>query len=89
MVLYQALAMEVVPVIAKVGGCGELVTPECGFLVHPPERTAGYVEAITALAADGRRRREMARAGRKRMQTFFALAELDREYRNLYQALLS
>ncbi len=87
MVLYQALAMEVVPVVSAVGGCGELVTPECGFLVAEPDNIEAYVEALVELTdTDGRRIR--ARAGRRRMQEFFSLAELDGEYRNLYHAVI-
>ena len=86
MVLYQALAMQVVPVTAAVGGCGELVTPECGFLVTPPQHVAGYVEALICLT-DPARREAMGRAGRLRMQSYFNLDGLDRDYYNLYREL--
>jgi len=36
-VLLEALAMELVPVAADVGGQRELLTPDCGFLI-PVER---------------------------------------------------
>ena len=87
MVLYQALAMQVVPVTTAVGGCGELVTPECGCLISPPGRIEGYVEAIAGLV-DENRRHAMGRAGRRRMQSCFDLDGLDRDYFNLYRNLL-
>ena len=87
MVLYQALAMEVVPVASAVGGCGELITPECGRLVADPGDIEGYVEALVELV-DPDRRRALARAGRERMRSAFALSELDREYREFYQSLM-
>lgn len=33
LVLYEAMAMGTVPVAASVGGQGELITPECGYLI--------------------------------------------------------
>ncbi|MBN2808042.1 MAG: glycosyltransferase family 4 protein, partial [Deltaproteobacteria bacterium] len=87
MVLYQAMAMEVVPVVAGVGGCAELVAPDCGFLVAEPDNSAAYVSAIKALA-DDRLRQKMAFACRRRMLDHFSLSGLDREYRAFYEEML-
>jgi|GEM_PF-4911042 len=86
MVLYQAMAMAVVPVVAEVGGCAELVTPECGFLIRERERPEAYVAAISKLA-DPHRRQRMAAAARRRMCEDFSLAGLDREYQSFYFSL--
>ncbi|MBN2704889.1 MAG: glycosyltransferase [Deltaproteobacteria bacterium] len=88
MVLYQAMAMEVVPVVADTGGCAELVTPACGFLVTEKDQPAGYVAAIKKLA-DADLRRQMAVAARQRMLEGFSLDDLNHNYRQYYQELLS
>lgn len=87
MVLYQAMAMQVVPVVAAVGGCAELVSPDCGYLISDRENPAGYVTAITALA-DNKRRRKMAKTARKRMLADFSLADLNLKYKDYYRSLL-
>jgi glycosyltransferase involved in cell wall biosynthesis len=87
MVLYQAMAMAVVPVVANVGGCAELVTPACGYLVLEKENTQAYVSAIQELLND-QRRQEMGALARRRMRDHFSLADLDSEYRTFYESLL-
>ncbi len=84
MVLYQAMAMAVVPVAADVGGCGELITPDCGYLITDRSNPEAYLNAVKKLQDDGRRQ-EMARAARQRILDHFSLVNLDREYRNLYE----
>ena len=47
--LYEAMAMQCVPVVADVGGQSELVTLECGALVsHGADEVARYVAALKA-----------------------------------------
>jgi len=87
MVLYQAMAMQVVPVVADVGGCAELVTPESGYLITDRENPAEYVDAIKELA-DGKRRQKMAKNARKRMLKEFSLADLDSKYKDFYRSLM-
>ncbi|MCK5682339.1 glycosyltransferase family 4 protein, partial [bacterium] len=87
MVLYQAMAMQVIPVVADVGGCAELVIPGCGYLVTEPDNPAGYVAAIKELVNDKQRQR-VAAAARKRMLKDFSLADLDRKYRDYYRSLV-
>jgi glycosyltransferase involved in cell wall biosynthesis/GT2 family glycosyltransferase len=42
LVLYEAMAMGTVPVAAAVGGQGELITPECGYLIpQAPDSAEG------------------------------------------------
>lgn len=86
MVLYQAMAMRLVPVVADVGGCAELLTPECGYLIGERDNPAAYVAAIKALADQGVRRK-MADAARKRMLEEFSLRNINRKYREYYRSL--
>ncbi|MCD6533951.1 MAG: glycosyltransferase family 4 protein, partial [Deltaproteobacteria bacterium] len=86
MVLYQAMAMALVPVVADVGGCGELVTPACGYLVAEKENPQAYVSVIRELL-DNQRRQEMGALARQRMLDHFSLAALDQEYKTFYGSL--
>ena len=48
--LLEAMAAGVVPVVAKVGGQSEIVTPESGFLIpHGPQELTEYVDALAQL----------------------------------------
>lgn len=77
--LYEAMAMEAVPVSAIVGGQAELVTPDCGVLVARGEREAeDYARALVELLRHPERRRELARAGRRRIVERFPIAEMGR-----------
>ena len=87
MVLYQAMAMALVPVVADVGGCAELVSPACGYLVAEKENAQAYVSAIKELL-DDQRRQEMGALARQRMLDRFSLAGLDYEYRVFYEDLI-
>jgi glycosyltransferase involved in cell wall biosynthesis len=67
-VLFEAMAMALVPVAADVGGQRELVTPECGVLIPPEgDQAAQYVAALERLIADPPRRAAMALAARTRV----------------------
>ena len=83
MVLYQAMAMAVVPVVAEVGGCAELVTPACGYLVAEKANPEAYASAIKELL-DDQRRQAMASQARQRMLDHFSLVDLNREYKSFY-----
>ncbi len=87
MVLYQAMAMQVVPVVAAVGGCAELVTPDCGYLIAEKESAAAYVSALQLLV-DVRMRQEMGLAARQHMVDNFSWACLGAEYRSFYESLV-
>jgi glycosyltransferase involved in cell wall biosynthesis len=77
--LFEALAMEVVPVAADVGGQRELVTPDCGLLLPPGSGAEAYADALGELIADPERRAQMGAAGRTRVLAHFsAPAMLDR-----------
>ncbi|MDW8146903.1 MAG: glycosyltransferase family 4 protein [Roseiflexaceae bacterium] len=71
-VLFEAMAMGLVPVAADVGGQRELVTPDCGVLIPPEgDQVAQYVEAIRCLIADPQRRAAMGQAARARIVEHF------------------
>jgi len=87
MVLYQAMAMQVVPVVANVGGCAELVSSESGYLITDRENPGEYIEAIKALS-DHKIRQRMAQNARKRMLKEFSLADLNLKYKDYYRSLM-
>lgn len=73
--LFEAMAMQCVPVVADVGGQHELVTAECGRLVpHGPDEVQRYVEALTA-AVNTKTMRQMQKASRARIVQHFTSAQ--------------
>lgn len=77
--LYEAMAMETVPVAADVGGQRELVTPDCGILIprsDDDDEADRYVDALRGLLQSPALRRKMAAAGRARVMKHFALATM-------------
>lgn len=83
--IYEAMAMGVTPVAANVGGQAELVTPDCGILVHrgPSERT-DYVQALTFLLTNLEQCREMGRRARERICNHFRLEHMSRRMLELF-----
>jgi glycosyltransferase involved in cell wall biosynthesis len=72
--IYEAMALEVVPVGAAVGGQPELVTPQCGVLVQPGRHShQAYREALLRLLREPNLRRRMGCAARKRVIAHFGL----------------
>lgn len=69
LVLYEAMAVGVVPVAADVGGQRELVTPDCGRLVGSnPGDIDGYAMAVIDLVSDPTARAAMAANARQRVR---------------------
>lgn len=84
--IYEALAMELVPVGANVGGQSELVTPECGFLVTPgPNERNDYVQILDALLRDPAHRKRMGRAARQRVVENFRIEQMSDRIALLFQ----
>src|SRR5690606_21760368 len=53
LVVYEALAMGVVPIAADVGGQAELVQADCGILVPPgPNESQDYLDALLRVLDD-------------------------------------
>ncbi|HVM59858.1 MAG TPA: glycosyltransferase [Verrucomicrobiae bacterium] len=85
--LYEAMAMEVVPVGADVGGQRELVTPECGFLVaHGPNEVADYTNALQKLLKSSELRKRMSAAARERVRQHFDIMDLGRRMSESFAA---
>jgi glycosyltransferase involved in cell wall biosynthesis/Tfp pilus assembly protein PilF len=77
--IYEAMAMEVVPVGADVGGQQELVTPECGILVHDgPNAVVDYTNALQKLLKSPELRKRMSAAARERVRQHFDIKDLGR-----------
>ena len=72
--LFEAMAMETVPVAARVGGQDELVTADCGVLVAPgDEEIERYVDALRRLIASPSLRSAMGSASRRRVVESFRI----------------
>lgn len=72
--LFEAMGMGVVPVTAAVGGQGEVVGPDTGFLIERSEHELDdYVEALAMLLTDRAARERMGRAARQRILEHFSL----------------
>ncbi len=75
--IYEAMALEAVPVGAAVGGQPEVVTPECGVLVQPgPHSYQAYTDALLRLMRQPDLRRRMGCAARERVIANFGLASM-------------
>ncbi|MCM2268903.1 MAG: glycosyltransferase [Thermoanaerobaculia bacterium] len=70
--LFEAMAMEVVPVTTDASGHAELVRPDCGVLIGPGEgELERYVEAVSRLLDDPDLRRRQGVAARARVRAEF------------------
>ena len=77
--LYEAMALESVPVVSDVGGQRELVTPECGHLIplgEPADEITRYVAILKRLIEDPAARRKQAFACRARIEKLFPLRQM-------------
>ena len=75
--IYEAMAMEVVPVSADVGGQAELVTPDCGVLIaRGGDQATRYADALERLLKDPGLRTAMAAAARSRVAKAFRLEQM-------------
>lgn len=77
--LFEAMALESVPVVADVGGQRELVTPDCGYLIpfdKSKEELASYVRALKQLLEDPQLRRRKGFACRERIRKHFRLDQM-------------
>jgi glycosyltransferase involved in cell wall biosynthesis len=86
LVSYEAMALGVPQIFAKVGGQDELITPETGILVEngPGEETR-YAEACLALLADTGRRARMAAAGKERIRSQFTAEKAVKQYAEIFE----
>ena len=90
MSFYEAMASGLAIVGADVGGQRELVTPECGILLPRPDNDAQqeaeqYAHVLDALLSDPARLRALGKAGRRRIQSDFQLANMGRRMLELFE----
>jgi glycosyltransferase involved in cell wall biosynthesis len=75
--IFEAMAMGLVPVAARVGGQSELVTPDCGTLIpHGPNELAEYAGALRHLIQHHSLRKQMGANARARVEQLFPLSAL-------------
>jgi glycosyltransferase involved in cell wall biosynthesis/SAM-dependent methyltransferase len=84
--IYEAMAMEVVPLGAAVGGQAELVSADCGILVrHGANEVSDYTTALLKLLRSPQERLRMARNSRARVEQKFPIADLGRRMGEVFQ----
>ena len=81
--IIEAMAAGVPVIATPLGGSKELVTPETGILV-PAEDADAFAAAITQLAEDVERRKQMGEACRLRAEQLFCATQNARLTENLY-----
>jgi glycosyltransferase involved in cell wall biosynthesis len=77
--LFEAMALECVPVVSDVGGQRELVTATCGHLIpvgDPAREMTAYVATLKQLIENPAQRRRLAAASRARVEKEFPLARM-------------
>ena len=85
--LFEAMSMGVPPVAAKVGGQDELVSPDCGILIHPGRSELGaYADALQKLLTDGELRRAMGSRARERIREHFTIDEMGTRMAELFES---
>ena len=85
--IIEAMAAGVPVIATPLGGSKELVTPETGILV-PAEDADAFAAAITQLAEDNERRKQMGKACRLRAEQLFCATQNARLTEDLYLDLL-
>ena len=85
--IIEAMAAGVPVIATPLGGSKELVTPETGLLV-PAEDADAFAAAITQLAEDAERRKQMGKACRLRAEQLFCATQNARLTEDLYLDLL-
>lgn len=77
--IYEAMASEVVPVSADVGGQRELVTPECGILIPrgtEDEEVRAYADALEKLIRSPELITILRKESRRRVSTLFHIEQM-------------
>ena len=87
--LFEAMAMECVPVVADVGGQRELVTAECGALVpHGADEVQRYVLALRA-AVDASTMKRMQNKARAHIVQHFTSAQCVAGFEQAFEAAIA
>lgn len=87
-VAYEAMAVATPLVAPELPGLREIITPDTGVLVSPPQDPDGYAAAIGALVADPTARQAIGVAARVRVRSAFPLERMASEHGSLYEELL-
>jgi glycosyltransferase involved in cell wall biosynthesis len=88
--LLEAMAASVAVVASDVGGIPEIVVHNrTGLLVGAPPTPEQLADAVTSLLDDPGRRRELAKAGRRRYEERFTVHPWVHRTRALYDAVLA
>lgn len=82
--LLEAQARGLPVVATAVGGSPEVVEAGKSGLLTPPRDPAALALAILTLLADPARSREMGKAGRERVEKYFDIKTMTRQYESLY-----
>ncbi|HLG00237.1 MAG TPA: glycosyltransferase family 4 protein [Acidimicrobiia bacterium] len=86
--VYEAMAMARPVVVAAVGGTGEVVSEEVGFLITERDDPDAFVEALLTLERDPILRRRMGTAGRNRAHEHYRVQHMAREHEAIYEELV-
>jgi glycosyltransferase involved in cell wall biosynthesis len=85
--LLEAMAAGVPSIATAVGGNLEIISnPSCGLLV-PPRSPHDLAAAMSSLADDSPRRRDLIAGGRRRVEEAFSLSRMVLAYEALYRKL--
>jgi len=82
-VCIEAMAMELPVVVPRTGGIAEAVEDGITGYLYPPLDDAALGAAMSTLHKDPGKRREMGRAGRRRVEREFSVAEYVNKFREL------
>jgi glycosyltransferase involved in cell wall biosynthesis len=85
--ILEAMAASLPVVATRVGGTPEAVEHDVSGVLVPPRDAAALAAALTSLAADASRRASMGSAGRRRVERYFTLDRMTRDYRAMYEEL--
>ena len=87
--LLEAAATGLPIVATDVGGNSEVVVDGKTGRIVPSGDAAALADAMAEVAADLRRAREMGRAGRQRIEDYYSLTAMVRQYETVYDELLA
>jgi glycosyltransferase involved in cell wall biosynthesis len=87
--VFEAMAMETVPIVPAVNANRELVDDEVGAVIEPRDRVDDYVDRLRELVADPAALRRLGIAARQRVIERFPLATMAAEHTALYERLLA